>query len=60
MSKEREVIIQYLLEGNNREDLAEQVYDLLPQVERNKILDDIDNIQLDIDVSNSDPEGKIR
>lgn len=46
----KELIIEHLLEGNNREDLAEYAYDLMSEDERNKILDEIDNAQLEEDV----------
>lgn len=51
----KELIIEYLLEGNSKADLAEYAYDLMSQSERNEILDDIDNIQLDQDTMTTDP-----
>lgn len=50
--KNKKLIIQYLLEGNNKEDLAEQVYDLLPEHMIIQILDEIDNAQMEEDHAN--------
>lgn len=47
MKSHKELIIEYLLEGNSPEDLAERLYELLPQEQKNKILNHIDNTDLE-------------
>jgi len=45
----KELIIEYLVDGNTLEDLAEQLFDKLSIKERNEILDEIDNRDLEED-----------
>lgn len=56
--KHKELITEYLLEGNNRTDLADLLYEYLPESEKIKILDEIDNQQLEQDSLNHITQGE--
>lgn len=53
----KELILEYLLEGNDPEDMAEQLYDKLSQKERDQILDEIDQAKLEADLQQRESIG---